>query len=214
MKVLLADDHELVRDGLKPILARLGDGVVVIEAASYPEALDKAAREPDLKLAILDLKMPGMNGFSGLQGMRQRFPDLPLAVLSGSVVRADVLAAMKAGAAAYIPKTTGGPAILSALRLVLCGEKYFPPELITPGGPGGPAASGRPEPDSPFATLGDRERDVVRLLLDGKANKEIARELGVEEITVKKRLSRVYRQLGVENKVQLLLLVGSVRTLD
>lgn len=211
MKVLLADDHELVRDGLKPILARLGEGVTVVEAANYPEALARAGAEPDLKLAILDLKMPGMNGFSGLQGMRGRFPDLPLVVLSGSVVRSDVLSAMKAGAAAYIPKTTGGPAILSALRLVLCGEKFFPPELINPGGQAGFFP---PEPAGPFAHLGERERDVVRLLLEGKANKEIARELGIEEITVKKRLSRVYRQLGVENKVQLLLLTGGERGIE
>lgn len=208
MKILLADDHELVRDGLKPILARLGEGVCVVEAGSYPEAVAKAGSERDLALAILDLKMPGMNGFAGLQAMRARFPALPLVVLSGSVVRSDVVAAMKAGAAAYIPKTTGGPAILSALRLVLCGEKFFPAELINPGG-GFPAAGpASAEPAGPFAALGDRERDVVRLLLEGKANKEIARALGVEEITVKKRLSRVYRQFGVENKVQLLLALG------
>lgn len=213
MRILLADDHELVRDGLKPILARLADCVTVLEAASYPEALEKAGAEPSLELAILDLKMPGMNGFSGLQGMRLRFPDLPLVVLSGSVVRSDVLAAMKAGAAAYIPKTTGGPAILSALRLVLCGEKYFPPELINPGFGGQPTPCSS-EPAGPFANFADRERDVVRLLLEGKANKEIARELGVEEITVKKRLSRVYKQLGVENKVQLLLLLGVDRDVE
>lgn len=208
MKILLADDHGLVRDGLRPILARLGPSVSIVEAESYPEALRKAAAEPTLSLAILDLKMPGMSGMAGLLAMRQRFPELPVVILSGSVGRAEVMAAMKAGAAAFIPKTTGGPAILNALRLVLCGEKYFPPEMISMGAmaaqPGDAVGA-----SGPFAGLGDRERDVVRLLLEGKPNKEIARDLGVEEITIKKRLTRIYRQLGVENKVQLLLLAGA-----
>lgn len=206
MRILLADDHELVRDGIKPILSRLGEGVVILEAETFQGAMQTAANEPTLALAILDLKMPGMNGVAGVQAMRSRFPDLIMAVLSGSIQRTDVMAAMMAGAAAYIPKTTGGPAILNALRLVLCGEKYFPPELIAPG-------TMPPHAAAPSAGLSALlgEREVVRLVLEGKSNKEIARDLGVEEVTVKKRLSRIYKQFGVDNRVQLLIALGVSR---
>lgn len=203
MKILLADDHQLVRDGLKPILARLAPDTEITEAESFHGAMDMAGRCGELGLAILDLKMPGMNGFAGISSFIARFPGIPVVILSGLAGRGEVLAAMNAGAAAFIPKTTGGPAILAALRLVLCGERYFPPDIISPATPSRPA-------DAPPGGFTEKERETLRLVVGGVSNKEIARMLGVEEITVKKRLSGLYKKLGVRNRLQLMALARGI----
>lgn len=168
MHVLLADDHELVRSGLKFYLERLASKVTVIEAATFEEALVNSSQAPQLDLIILDLKMPGMNGFAGLEMMRARFPKVPAVILSGSVRRGDVLAALAAGAAGYIPKTLSGKAMFNALQLILAGETYVPSIVLPdsdsmPGQPdadkGAPAAG-----DNPLSKLTPRERDALALL--------------------------------------------------
>lgn len=206
MHVLLADDHELVRSGLKLYLKRLASKVTVIEAATFEEALVNSSQAPQLDLIILDLKMPGMNGFAGLETMRARFPEVPAVILSGSVRRGDVLMALAAGAAGYIPKTLSGKAMFSALQLILAGETYVPSIVLPdsdsmPGQPDarkGASATG----DNPLSKLTPRERDALALLTQGYSNKEIARRLEIEEITVKVHLSGVYRKLHAANRIQ------------
>lgn len=205
MHVLLADDHELVRSGLKFYLERLASKVTVIEAATFEEALVNSSQAPQLDLIILDLKMPGMNGFAGLEMMRARFPKVPAVILSGSVRRGDVLTALAAGAAGYIPKTLSGKAMFNALQLILAGETYVPSIVLPdsdsmPGQPdaGKDAAAG----DNALSKLTPRERDALALLTQGYSNKEIARRLEIEEITVKVHLSGVYRKLHATNRTQ------------
>jgi len=202
LQVVLADDHNLVREALKPLIKRVDEGVEIIDAENFQEAQQRAADASDLKLIILDLKMPGMNGFSGLEQIRARFPEIPVVILSGSVNRGDVMGSMKHGAAGYIPKTVGGAALVNALRLVLSGENYYPSFVFSKDES---ASDKRVSIDgiaNPFDALNSREEEVLTLVIDGMSNKEIARELDIQEITVKKRLSSIFRKLNVSNRTQ------------
>lgn len=197
MDILLADDHNLVREGLKPFLERLGDDITVIEAADMAGAEIAANDAKNLGLIILDLMMPGMDGVSGLKRMHAAYPDIPVVILTGHVARADVLAAIDAGASGYIPKTISGTALVSALRLVLDGERYLPSVVLMPEEPS-PAA----KQEIVFGSLSPREREVLGHLVEGETNKEIARKLTLQEITVKVHVRNVYRKIGAGNRAQ------------
>ncbi len=206
MFVVLADDHNVVREGIRLFLERLDTGVAVLEAANFAEALEQAEAAPELDLIILDLVMPGMNGLAGLKIMRSRFPDVPVVVLSGSNQRSDALNAIKAGAAGYIPKSIGGEALLNAVRLIRSGETYVPSLVVEDAGvEQEEAGSGEQRPlsdNNPIKRITRRERQVLGELVEGCSNKEIARRLFIEEITVKVHLSGVYRKLNVSNRTQ------------
>ncbi len=204
MHILVADDHNLVREGLKPFLNELGDDVGISDAASLDEAMSTAAGIEDLSLVLLDLKMPGMDGLRGVESFKNRFPDVPVVILTGHINRDDVMSAVRAGASGYIPKTISGAALVNALRLVLAGEKYLPSFMltetaeeptVTAGGRGG----GGP---SPLDTLSPREREILSLLIEGRTNKDIARRLDLQEITIKIHLRNVYRKIGAVNRAQ------------
>ncbi len=187
-------------------LERLDSDVHVVEAETFDEALLQASEADDLDLIILDLAMPGMNGLTGLEVMLSRFPDVPVVILSGSYHRNDVLNALDRGAQGYIPKTLSGKAMVRALQLVVSGEKYVP-SVIFSDPQAGPAITrgfvgGTFSGDSPLQRLTPRERDVLGLLTKGHANKEIARQLGLKEVTVKVHLKGVFRKLGAANRTQ------------
>lgn len=205
MHILLADDHDLVRDGIRSFLNLAAPDVEVSEAKDFAEALSVVSTGTPIDLTILDLNMPGMNGLSGLTVMRQKFPQMPVVILSGSVKRTDVLSALEHGAAGYLPKTLSGKALINALRLILSGERYIPSALLDDDG-----ATGRPgeidldglAPDNPLRQLTNREREVLSLLTKGMSNKEIAKQLNVREITVKVHLTGIFKKLGAANRTQ------------
>ncbi len=197
MHILVADDHNLVRDGLKPFLFELDADATIIDASNFDEALNAAKSVPKLDLVLLDLKMPGMSGLAGVEQMRRLHPNVPVVILSGHVEREEVLAAVRAGAAGYIPKTISGSALINALRLVLAGESYLPPSILLESAP-----SERKPAASPLATLSVREREILGYLIEGQTNKEIARRLDLQEITIKIHLRNVYRKIGAVNRAQ------------
>ncbi|MEE9140861.1 MAG: response regulator transcription factor [Alphaproteobacteria bacterium] len=204
MEILLADDHDLVRETLKFYLEKIEPDTRVIEAGTFSEALDQASKADSLDLIILDLQMPGMNRLSGLEVMRERFPDVPTVILSGVIQRDDILSAIQRGAAGVIPKTLSASGMTSALRLILAGETYLPSTVISKGGAGG-AVSARDafSPESPLNALTNRERDVLELLTTGGlTNKKIAEGLGIQEVTVKLHLRGIFRKLGASNRTQ------------
>ncbi len=199
MQVILADDHDLVRDTLEAFLKRLGDDVRVLHAANLPQAVELAREAGELQLILLDLRMPGMNGLAGLKTMRTERPEVPVVILSGEVNSDTVRGALQAGAAGFIPKTMRATAMLNALRLVLSGERYVPDLLLTEATT---PAGGAPAPGSRLDSLTPRERQVVGELVKGLSNREIARNLSIEEVTVALHLRSIYRKLDVESRTQ------------
>ncbi len=196
MRILLADDHNLVREGLKPFLMELDESAEIVEACDFTEAFAIADAPGELTLIVLDLKMPGMNGVTGIETIKARRPEVPVVIISGYVSREDVMNATRVGASGYIPKTITGAAMINALRLVLSGETYLPSQVFTDG-----EAAKATEPQ-PLNSLSARERQILGLLIDGHTNKEIARQLDLQEITIKIHLRNVYRKIGAANRAQ------------
>lgn len=208
MRILLADDHSLFREGLLHVLKELGTDPDVIQAGDYPSAIETAARNPDLDLALLDLNMPGMDPVAGVRAFRSRFPLLPLIVLSASEAADDVKHALDCGALGYIPKSSTASVMLSAIKLVLAGGVYLPTLLlgheIYPGEAPAPAPV-RTQGIPPKATargLTERQMQVLALLTEGKPNKVIARTLDITEGTVKIHLVAIFQALGVKNRTE------------
>ncbi len=195
LRIIIADDHALIRELLERQIAELSDDVRVLHAASLQQVLDLAGGTEPLDLVLLDLRMPGMNGFAGLQAVRKALPHVPVAILSGQVDPQTIREALQAGAAGYLPKTMRAAGMLNALRLILAGERYIPDMALGAGELS--AAEGAGPGD-----LSRREQDVVKLLLRGDTNKEIARGLTIEEVTVALHLRSIYRKLSVRNRTQ------------
>lgn len=204
MKILIADDHELFRDGLRHVLEQLDAGVQVVEASDYRQAIALAETEEEIDVVLLDLAMPGMPWGEGLQALRERLPSsVPLIVLSASDDRRHVLQAVNLGAAGFIPKTSSSRVMLSALKLVLSGGVYLPPALLEQG-----ATAAGESPGAPFGAenaasfLTPRQREVLALLGQGKSNKEIARVLQLAEGTVKLHVTAILKALNVNNRTR------------
>jgi two-component system, NarL family, nitrate/nitrite response regulator NarL len=208
MRVLLADDHNLVRDALKNYIERLEPSVEILTAESLDDALAVVERSLPLDLVILDLKMPGMLGLDGLKEMRTRLPDLPVVIMSGGASQEDVRVALDMGARGYLPKTLSGPALVSAIKLILAGERFVPFDAF-----GSPSPEAAPPPSvvEPAAALTQREREVLDYLKDGLSNKEIARALDLQEVTIKLHIRGICRKLGAKNRTQAALRAQELR---
>ena len=209
MKILVIDDHALIRQALQNMLRVLDNGAEVMESADCSAALALAAEQPDLDLILLDLHLPGMGGMDALTHFRQSHPAVPVVVLSGANDRQTVLTAIDRGAMGFIPKSSSNEVMLSALRLVLSGGVYLPTEILEHAGlstvwnAGSTTPSGGVPGRTP-AELGltDRQMEVLALLLQGKSNKLICRELGLAEGTVKIHVTAVLKALNVTSRTQ------------
>lgn len=204
MKILIADDHELFRDGLRHVLTQLDGTVSIVEASDYPQAISLAETEVDIGIVLLDLGMPGMPWGEGLQNLRKTLPvEVPIIVLSASDDRRHVLQAVNLGAAGFIPKTSSSRVMLSALKLVLSGGVYLPPALLDQGGESAPEPAGTGTGQENSASfLTPRQREVLALLGQGKSNKEIARVLQLAEGTVKLHVTAILKALNVNNRTR------------
>lgn len=200
MRILLADDHPLFREGIKPLLRKLDAQVDVIEAKDYPSAFAAAGAAGDLDLALIDLYMPGADG-GGVARFRAAFPDVPVIVLSASEQPDDIQHLLAVGALGYITKSSPSEVILGALRLVLAGGVYLPPSLL--GNRGAP--DGAPDILRQKASLTLRQLEVLGELVRGKSNRQIAESLHVTEGTVKIHLATIFRLLGVANRTEAVL---------
>jgi DNA-binding NarL/FixJ family response regulator len=208
--VLVADDHSLYRTGLSYLLKdRLGFNSV-IEAATFDDALDRLSGPEKIDLALFDLTMPGISGPESLIVVKETYPGLRVAIVSGSEERDDVLRAVATGLSGYVPKSLPDDEIVSALQDILDGRIYVPRFMTasssatdkasasgpgeTHGGPGGGAVT---KPISP------RQRDVLDCVRRGLSNKEIARELDIAEGTVKIHLAALFSHFGARNRTEL-----------
>lgn len=186
-KLLLADDHELVRETVADFL-RLQGGYAVETAQSFDEALELAQREGPFALVMLDYSMPGMDALSGLAKMRAQ-TGFPVAILSGTATPDVARRALSSGAAGFLPKTLAPQSLVSAVRHMLAGEVYMPLEFLNDE-----------SADQLNVNLTPRERDVLQGITEGKSNKEIARDLDIQEVTVKLHVKTLSRKLGARNR--------------
>ncbi len=195
MHILLADDHELLRDGMHQMLKVMNDHFIIHEAGSLPELLERLKQFPDIILILMDLSMPGMDGVRSLTNVRQAAPATPLVVISAKEDVQTIQAAIKTGASGYIPKSSPASIIQSAIRLVLDGGIYIPPHLMNHTQLPGAAAN----------TISPRQIEVLSLLAQGLSNKDIAHKLNVAEGTVKQHTHAIFEILGLSNRPQAVL---------
>ena len=199
-KFLVVDDHPLVRHGFALSVGEIHPDAQIIEAGSLNEALEVAARVRDLTLVLFDLSLADRQGRDGLRRMVDALAGVPLLVISGSDEVADIVDSVRMGAKGYILKTSSTAVLEHAISLALTGETFLPlPRAVLSGNVTAEVA--RPTGQI-LDRLTDRQRDVFQLLLAGHSNKEIARELGVLEGTVKVHVRAIMQKLGVRNRTQ------------
>lgn len=202
LRVIVADEHPLIRIGLSEFLTRLSDQVEIVEAKSLEDALS-ALEQGEFNLIITDLVVQPMRGFEGLRQIHQKAPDVPVVVLSVKDSAHDVRSAIEAGAMGFIPKTSSAEVMVNALKLVLSGGVYLPPNLLrSEPGRSVSSISEAGGGDAALAHLTPRQREVLALLAQGKTNKQIANELGLAAGTVKVHMSRILKALNVNNRTQ------------
>lgn len=191
--ILVADDHDLVRDTIAAYLGMVAE-FEVVTASDLGGARARLLGALPIDLAILDYNMPGMNGLDGLGRVRAEFPHTRVALMSG-VATADVAQeAMAKGAAGFFPKSLSADTLVNAARFVLAGETYFPFDMAI--------SQGAADPRGTYKGLSSRETEALRGLCAGKSNKEIARELDLQEVTIKLHVKKVLAKLGVKNRTQ------------
>ncbi len=198
MRLLLADDHHLVREALCFYLRQTADNVDIEEAASLDEAL-ALGETGRFDAIVLDLRMPGMNGLAGVEAMRERHPDIPVVILSGNIGRSDALEARRRGIS-VISKELRGPALIKALRLVLAGETFVSSNLVEDGAAESPAPMGELERRVALGNLTRRELEAIRHLSEGRSNREIAGAMGLAEVTVKLHLHNAFHKMGARSR--------------
>jgi DNA-binding NarL/FixJ family response regulator len=209
MKILVVDDHPLVRDAMSRIVVELAPAVAVLQAADCAGGLELARQAPDVDLVLLDLDLPGMRGFEALEQFRRQYPALPVVVVSmyhdGDTVREVI----RRGAMGYIPKACSKEVILGALRLVMSGAVYVPSQaMVEDAGAANAQSPGRTARSlSERGELGltPRQGQVLALMMRGCSNKQICRDLGLAERTVKLHVTAVLNALRVSSRTQAVL---------
>lgn len=204
MRVLLIDDHALVRKGIEELLQ--SRGVQVVASVGSGEEGVRRARELPADLILLDVKMPGMNGIETLKQLRANGVQAPVVMLTMSREDADLAAALRAGARGYLLKDMEPEELLPALQAAAQGDNVVAQELV--GSLAGlvrgdaAAAAPAPRPAVPFAELTPREREILECIADGSSNKMIARTLDITDGTVKLHVKAILRKLGVRSRVE------------
>jgi len=204
VRILIADDHGLFRQGLRAFLQDSVAGAAVVEADSLDSALESLGCETPFDLVVTDLRMPGMDGPQSLSAFREAFPAVKLVVMSALEDRATVLASLGAGAHGYVPKSARPEVIADALAAVMAGRIWVPSTIASWTPPAEPSTVASPAPSSGPGgpRLTPRQSDVLKLLLRGASTKEIARELVLGEGTVKVHLAGLYRALNARNRAE------------
>lgn len=220
MRVLIADDHRLIIEGVKLKLRELGDSVEFVEAETVPQLHARLAAPPLPDVALIDMAMPGADGVEHIKqavaALKEPDDDgtsrvRPVIVLSGTEDPSAIRHVLDLGVQGYIPKSSPPDVILNAVRLVVGGGIYVPPEAMKTGATVGVptfapnhAGDGLTTKERLATVLTDRQIDVLKLLAKGRPNKLIARELGISEGTVKIHLAAIFRALHVRNRLEAL----------
>lgn len=196
MKILIVDDHALFREGLYHVLQELNEQVNILDASDYDGALEYVSTNPDLDLILLDLNMPGKDGFTALDTFTKQYPAMPIVILSASNQLGDIQRALNAGAMGFIPKESTSTVMLNALKLILAGGIYVPPTMAEQ------INQNLNQRESIGNNLTPRQLQVLRMVVQGHSNKVIAAELNISEATIKMHVTSILRSLGVSNRTQ------------
>ncbi|HEY7459140.1 MAG TPA: response regulator transcription factor [Xanthobacteraceae bacterium] len=208
MKILIVDDHVLIREALRGVLRELKGEAIFFDAPDARKAASRLAENPDTELVLLDLNLPDRSGLDLLGELRQRYPSMSVVVLSASDDRDSVAKALDLGAIGFIPKSAPREVMLSAFNLIFAGGVYVPPEIL---------ARPAPRPIAPVsrisaASLGltERQMDVLALMMQGKSNKAICRALDLAEPTVKNHVTAILKALKATNRTEAVIAAGAL----
>jgi two-component system, NarL family, nitrate/nitrite response regulator NarL len=208
MNLLLVDDHALFREGLRSLLANVSPGVAIYEAATVEGALDEC-RTTSFHMVLLDLGLADTGGLDTLDAFRSRAPDVPVVVLSGDQEPRRIRSAVERGAMGFIPKSHTSDQMIAALRWVISGEIYLPPHVFNEAAEADQGIhDGQKIISAAFARLSPRQEEVAQLLLQGRSNKFIARQLNVSEGTVKAHVSAIFQIIGAKTRVEAVMIAA------
>jgi DNA-binding NarL/FixJ family response regulator len=205
-RVLIVDDHPIITDALASALLSLRVFDAIDKEASMTAAIARMERTAGYNLVMLDLHLSDAHGPETLTGLREHFPEVPIVIFSADETAATVTAAFEQGVQGYIPKSTPMPVVVSAIRTVLSGGNYIPPQAVGMLGYAArpPTARGI-DTSTPSPSLSPRQRQVLHYLLQGLPNKTIGRRLEMADGTVKSHLNGIYRMFAVNSRAQLIL---------
>ena len=217
MKILIADDHALFRDALKLYIEHADSNAEIFQAGDMHNTMSLMQEEGNMDIVLLDLRMPGMNGLKGLTKLLKSYPETKVAIISGVASIPEVEKALKKGASGFFPKTISGKTMMSGIKKILNGETFIPldhnteqpmPSFYTDRDQLAGLSDNQQEGfDGPEVDihLTPREKDVLKLLMKGASNQDIADALGLKIVTVKLHIGNLFKKFGVKNRTQVVL---------
>lgn len=208
-RILIADDHPLVRGALRQAVANAIAGADIVECGSLDEAVKALDANPEVDLILLDLAMPGVRGYSGLMMLRAQYPSAPVVVVSAREERNVIRLCLDFGASGFIPKSTDMETMQAAIRTVLAGDVWAPPDVDL----NAPMDREAAENVRRLASLTPQQARVLMMLSEGLLNKQIAYELSVSEATVKAHVSAILQKLGVESRTQAVIAAARIEAM-
>lgn len=210
MKILVVDDHALIREALHSVLKQLNREAVIFQASSGQQAMCIVEEHPDISFILLDINLPDRDGFSVLRELRERYATIAIVILSSSDDQDTVKRAFKLGALGFIPKTTEREVILNAINLVFSGGVYIPSQILEETR--SPRLIDEPATRDSLKGIGltDRQIEVLALLMKGRSNKVIAKTLNMAVPTVKNHVTAVLKALGVASRTEAIIKVGKM----
>jgi DNA-binding NarL/FixJ family response regulator len=209
-RIVIVDDHPLFRGALSQALSAAIPGVQILEAGSLEELAGTLEKNKDVDLVLLDLTMPGVQGLSGLLFLRAQSPEIPVVVVSASEDPTTIRRALEFGASGYVPKSLPVDKIREAIRQILDGGVWSPPDIPLDG-------SADPEARdlaTRLSTLTPQQVRVLMMLGEGLLNKQIAYKLSVSEATIKAHVSAILQKLGVDSRTQAVIAIGKIGNTD
>ncbi len=205
-RFIIVDDHPLFRGALRQALGGAFVGAEILEAGSLDELANTLATAQELDLILLDLAKPGVHGVSGLIYLRAQHPEVPVVIVSASDDAATIRQCLDCGASGFIPKSQPVEAIREAIRRIIGGEVWLPPDVDLSSEPAGESA----ELVSRLSTLTPQQVRVLMMLGEGLLNKQIAFKLGVSEATIKAHVSAILQKLGVDSRTQAVIAINRI----